>query len=125
MEVCRESIGDSETIGRRRHRSGVGRPALEGAATVTTSELDALGGRDGWQVDGQAARVHYSGAGDRYSVEYYAPNSSVLYWQVPPDDAGETAVPVARSAVPRPLRERIREDLRAAGIDPDVERRTV
>jgi len=27
--------------------------------------------------------------------------------------------------VPTPLRERIREDLRAAGVDPDVERRSL
>jgi hypothetical protein len=92
---------------------------------MTTTELDSLGDREGWRVEDRAARVHYSGAGDRYSVEYYAPNESVVYWQVPPDDAGETAVPVARSAVPTPLRERVREDLRQAGIDPDVETRTV
>jgi hypothetical protein len=85
----------------------------------------ALGDREGWQVEGEAARVHYSGEGDRYSIEYYDPSECVLYWKVPPADGGETAVPVGRSTVPTPLRERIREDLRAAGIDPEVERRSL
>jgi len=88
-------------------------------------ELTALGEREGWQVEGQAARVHYSGEGDRYSVEYYDPSGCVVYWKVPPGDGGGTAVPVGRSTVPTPLRERIREDLRVAGIDPEVERRTL
>jgi hypothetical protein len=34
-------------------------------------------------------------------------------------------VPVGRSTVPTPLRERIREDLAAADIDPAVEKRTL
>jgi hypothetical protein len=92
---------------------------------MTATELDGLADREGWQVEGDAARVHYSGEGDRYSVEYYAPSSCVVYWKVPPDGAGDTAVPVGRSSVPTPLRERIREDLRLAGIDPDVETRTL
>ncbi len=87
--------------------------------------LTALGDREGWQVDGQGARVHYSGEGDRYSIEYYHPSECVLYWKVPPADGGGTAVPVGRSTVPTPLRERIREDLRAAGLDPELERRTL
>jgi hypothetical protein len=87
--------------------------------------LAALSGREGWQTEGSAARVHYSGAADRYSIEYYAPSDCVVYWKVPPEDRGETAVPVGRSTVPTPLRERIREDLAAAGIDPAVERRTL
>lgn len=87
--------------------------------------LSDLGEREGWHVEGSAARVHYSGADDRYSIEYYAPSECVLYWKVPPEGAGEAAVPVGRSTVPRPLRERIREDLRAAGIDPEIERRTL
>lgn len=87
--------------------------------------LDALGDREGWQVEGQAARVHYSGADDRYSIEYYDPSECVIYWKVPPDKAGDTAVPVGRETVPTPLRERIREDLAAAGIDPTLERRTL
>jgi hypothetical protein len=89
---------------------------------------DALAGlaeREGWRVEGEAARVHYSGATDRYSIEYYDPSDCVLYWKVPPDEAGETAVPVARETVPTPLRERIREDLARAGIDQDVERRSL
>ena len=83
-------------------------------------DLDGLASREGWRVDGFAARVHYRGDGDRYSVEYYAPSDCVLYWRVKGD--GETAVPVGRETVPEPLRERIRRDLRAADIDPGVER---
>ena len=85
--------------------------------------LSELAEREGWQVDEFAARVHYQGDGDRYSVEYYAPSDSVLYWRVKGD--GETAVPVGRDTVPDPLRARIREDLAAADIDPDVEGRPV
>jgi hypothetical protein len=84
-------------------------------------DVDALADRDGWQSEGFAARVHYEGAGDYYSIEYYGPSDCVLYWKVKGD--GETAVPVARDTVPGPLRERIRQDLDAAGIDPAVERR--
>jgi hypothetical protein len=83
--------------------------------------LAELGAREGWCVEEFAARVHYRGEGDRYSVEYYDPADSVLYWRVKGD--GETAVPVARGTVPAPLRERIRADLAAAGIDAGVERR--
>lgn len=82
--------------------------------------LADLADREGWQVDDFAARVHYRGEGDRYSVEYYAPSDCVLYWRVKGD--GETAVPVGRGSVPDPLRERIRADLAAADIDPAVER---
>jgi hypothetical protein len=89
------------------------------------AELAALGEREGWQREGDAARVHYSGATDRYSIEYYAASECVLYWKVPPEDHGSTAVPVGRSTVPDPLRERIREDLAAADIDPEVEGRTL
>jgi hypothetical protein len=89
------------------------------------AELSALGERDGWQTEGSAARVHYSGATDRYSIEYYAPSDCVVYWKVPPEDHTGTAVPVGRSTVPTPLRERIREDLAAADIDPEVEQRTL
>jgi hypothetical protein len=85
--------------------------------------LGALGEREGWRIEGSAARVHYSGATDRYSIEYYEPSNCVLYWKVPPEDAGETAVPVGRDTVPTPLRERIREDLAAAGIEPETETR--
>jgi len=91
----------------------------------TETELSALGDREGWQIEGSAARVHYSGATDRYSIEYYLPSDCVIYWKVPPEDHSETAVPVGRSTVPTPLRERIREDLAAAGIDPEVERRSL
>jgi len=90
-----------------------------------TSELASLTDREGWRREGAAARVHYSGGTDRYSIEYYAPNECVLYWAIPPEKEGETAVPVARSTVPTPLRERVREDLAAAGIDPERERQTV
>lgn len=81
--------------------------------------IAALGEQEGWHAEGYAARVHYSGAGERYSVEFYAPSECVLYWKVKAD--GETAVPVARGTVPDPLRKRVRNDLVAAGIDPDVE----
>jgi hypothetical protein len=89
------------------------------------TELDALGAREGWQTEGTAARVHYEGATDRYSIEYYAASACVLYWKVPGDGEGDTAVPVGRETVPTPLRERIREDLQAGGVDPAVERRTL
>ena len=83
----------------------------------------ALDELDGWKTEGFAARVHYSGAGDRYSVEYYEPSGCVLYWKVKGD--GTTAVPVGRDTVPSPLRERIRADLADAGIDPSVEGRSL
>ncbi|WP_435344498.1 DUF7538 family protein [Haloarchaeobius sp. HRN-SO-5] len=83
----------------------------------------ALASREGWRDEGFAARVHYEGAGDRYSIEYYAPSDCVLYWKVKGD--GETAVPVGRNTVPDPLRARIREDLSESGVDPDVERRSL
>jgi hypothetical protein len=85
--------------------------------------LSELESREGWRAEGFAARVHYHGDGDRYSVEYYDPSNCVLYWRVKGD--GETAVPVARKTVPAPLRERIRGDLDAAGIDPEIERRSL
>jgi len=86
-------------------------------------DLEALGEREGWHVEGRAARVHYHGETDRYSVEYYAPSDCVLYWKVPTGGEGETAVPVGRGTVPDPLRERVRLDLAAAGIDSAVEGR--
>jgi hypothetical protein len=85
--------------------------------------LDALTAREGWRREGDAARVHYRGEGDQYSIEYYGPSDCVVYWKVPPADGPETAVPVGRETVPTPLRERIRMDLDAAGVDPEVERR--
>jgi hypothetical protein len=83
--------------------------------------VDALGAQDGWQTEGFAARVHYRGADDHYSVEYYAPSDCVVYWKVKGD--GETAVPVSRETVPDPLRERVRLDLDEAGADPNLESR--
>ena len=85
-----------------------------------TADLDAL---DGWHAEDYAARVHYHGGDDRYSIEFYGPSECVLYWKVKGD--GGTAVPVGRDTVPDPLRARIREDLSTAGIDPAVERRSV
>jgi hypothetical protein len=85
--------------------------------------LAALADRDGWHVEDFAARVHYEGEGGRYAVEYYAPSDCVLYWKVKGD--AETAVPVGRGTVPDPLRTRIRADLEAAGIDPEIERRSL
>ena len=86
-----------------------------------TDAVAALADRDGWRAEGFAARVHYEGAGDRYSIEFYEPSECVIYWKVKGD--GEVAVPVGRNTVPDPLRSRIREDLREAGIDPEIERR--
>jgi hypothetical protein len=85
--------------------------------------VDALGTQEGWHAEEFAARVHYRGAEDRYSVEYYAPSDCVLYWKVRAD--GDVAVPVGRGTVPDPLRERVRQDLREAGVDPTVESRVV
>ncbi|MFP4626738.1 MAG: DUF7538 family protein [Natronomonas sp.] len=81
--------------------------------------MDALKKLDGWNTEGYAARVHYQGDGDRYSIEYYQPSDCILYWRVKGD--GKTAVPVGRDTVPMPLRHRIRMDLEAAGIDPATE----
>ena len=94
-------------------------------APFGASPLEALDSQEGWRVEGEAARVHYSGATDRYSIEYYHPSECILYWKVPPGTGDATAVPVGRGTVPDPLRVRIREDLRAAGIDPDIERQTL
>ncbi|WP_436928098.1 DUF7538 family protein [Halosimplex amylolyticum] len=96
-----------------------------GSGAGSSESLGGLAEREGWRVEGPAARVHYEGEGDRYSVEYYAPSDCVIYWKVPPEGDGETAVPVGRDTVPTPLRERIRLDLDAAGIDPGVERRNL
>jgi hypothetical protein len=82
-------------------------------------QTTALSKREGWRSEGYAARVHYEGVTEQYSVEYYEPTGVVVYWQVRGD--GE-AVPVGRESVPGPLRERIRADLSAAGVDPAVER---
>jgi hypothetical protein len=91
-----------------------------------SEDLAGLSDQEGWQVEGEAARVHYEGTTDRYSVEYYAPSECVVYWKVPPSDAEtQTAVPVARTNVPDPLRARICEDLQAAGIDPTIECRDI
>lgn len=88
-----------------------------------SERVEALAERDGWRAEGFAARVHYQGADDVYSIEYYEPSECVLYWKVKGD--GETAVPVGRGTVPKPLRDRIRRDLADAGIDPDVEGRNL
>lgn len=85
--------------------------------------LAALGEQDGWKADEFAARVHYRGADDRYSIEYYRPSGCVLYWKVKGD--GEVAVPVGRDTVPAPLRDRVRQDLAEAGIDPEIEGRNL
>jgi hypothetical protein len=115
--------GPVRPAGREPTEKPTGLPADVADMEETDDPLPALGRRDGWQVEGYAARVHYRGAGDHYSVEYYAPSDCVLYWKVKGD--GETAVPVSRETVPGPLRTRIRDDLSAAGIDPDVEGRTL
>jgi hypothetical protein len=84
-------------------------------------QVAALAELDGWQAEGYAARVHYRGADDAYSIEFYEPSECVLYWKVKAD--GETAVPVGRTTVPEPLRQRIRRDLESANVDPAVEGR--
>ncbi len=89
------------------------------------SALEELAKQEGWHVEGSAARVHYRGATDRYSIEFYAPSRCTLYWKVPPEGGDGTAVPVGRSTVPEPLRERVREDLAGAGIDPAIEERSL
>ncbi|PSQ20092.1 hypothetical protein BRD00_00105 [Halobacteriales archaeon QS_8_69_26] len=86
-------------------------------------KVAALADQDGWRGEEYAARVHYEGADDYYSIEYYEPSDCVLYWKVKGD--GETAVPVGRETVPEPLRERIRLDLEEAGVDPAVESRSL
>ncbi|AKU06639.1 MULTISPECIES: DUF7538 family protein [Haloferax] len=88
-----------------------------------TAHVAALSELEGWRAEGFAARVHYRGADDAYSIEYYEPSDCVLYWKVKGD--GEVAVPVSRDTVPDPLRERVRQDLVEAGIDPEVEKRVV
>jgi hypothetical protein len=95
-------------------------PDVDNAPDDPLTALDTL---EAWHAEGYAARVHYRGAGDYYSVEYYAPSDCVLYWKVKGD--GETATPVGRSTVPGPLRDRVRQDLAEAGIDPAVETRTL
>ncbi|WP_132058061.1 DUF7538 family protein [Halorussus amylolyticus] len=85
--------------------------------------VEALAEQDGWQAEGFAARIHYQGGGDHYSIEYYAPSECVVYWKVKGD--GEVAVPVGRNTVPDPLRDRIRQDLAAAEVDPEIESRTL
>jgi len=96
--------------------------------------IAALVEQEGWRAEGDAARVHYDGGGDRFAVEFYAEVERVLYWTVPgagsdgttDSNAGAaTASPVPREELPDPLRRRIREDLDAAGVDPEVERREV
>jgi len=88
-----------------------------------TGVLDRLAAQEGWRVENAAARVHYDGGGDRYSIEYYEPSECVIYWKVSP--GGDIAVPVGRDTVPSPLRERIRQDLAAADVDPEIERRSL
>jgi hypothetical protein len=81
----------------------------------------SLGELKGWQADDYAARVHYRGVDDAYSIEYYEPSDCVVYWKVKGD--GDIAVPVGRKTVPDPLRERVRQDLADAGVNPAIEDR--
>lgn len=87
------------------------------------SNVDALATLEGWQADEFAARVHYRGADDHYSIEYYEPSDCIVYWKVKGD--GKTAVPVGRDTVPDPLRTRICEDLSAADVNPEIEARVL
>lgn len=83
--------------------------------------VEALARLEGWRGDDYAARVHYRGADDYYSIEYYEPSDCVVYWKIKGD--GAVAVPVGRRTVPAPLRERVRQDLSDADVDPEVEAR--
>ncbi|WP_436901344.1 DUF7538 family protein [Halovenus halobia] len=105
--------------------AGENAPGQPATGDEESDPLAGLAAQEGWHVDGSAARVHYSGGSDRYSIEYYAPSECTLYWKVPPEEAGETAVPVGRDTVPGPLRERVQEDLATAGIDPAVDERSL
>ncbi len=105
--------------------------------------IAALVRQEGWRAEGDAARVHYDGGGDRFAVEFYADPGLVLYWTVPAGtgansggvspgspagtttESAETAAPVPRANVPDPLRKRIRSDLAAADVDPTVERTAI
>ena len=86
-------------------------------------DADRLAKLDGWHSEGYAARVHYEGGTERYSIEFYESKACILYWIVHHDD--DVAVPVSREMVPDPLRERIRQDLMEAGIDPEIETQTL
>lgn len=86
-------------------------------------DADRLAKLDGWHSEGYAARVHYEGATERYSIEFYEAKPCILYWLVHQDD--DVAVPVPRETVPDPLRERIRQDLAEMGIDPEIEGQTL
>ncbi|WP_248903512.1 DUF7538 family protein [Halocatena marina] len=83
-------------------------------------DANSLAQLDGWHSEGYAARVHYEGENERYSIEFYEARESILYWKV---NEGNAAVPVPREAVPDPLRERIRRDLAQVGINPENETR--
>lgn len=83
-------------------------------------DIAALTKQEGWHAEGRAARVHYEGAELQFAIEYYSQTEHVVYWRVPDD--GTTATPVARANVPTPLRKRVRQDLEAAGVDPELER---
>lgn len=87
------------------------------------SDANRLAKLDGWHSEGYAARVHYEGGNERYSIEFYASTACILYWMVHQDD--DVAVPVSREMVPDPLRERIRQDLSEVGIDPAIEDQTL
>ena len=60
--------------------------------------LAGLDDREGWHVEGDAARVHYRGETDQYSIEYYAPSDCVVYWKVPPEDGGGIEIAYDRYA---------------------------
>jgi hypothetical protein len=86
-------------------------------------DADRLAKLDGWHSEGYAARVHYEGGTESYSIEFYEASASILYWIVHDDDG--VAVPVSRKTVPDPLRERIRQDLAEVDIDPEIESQTL
>jgi hypothetical protein len=86
--------------------------------------IEGLAEQEGWQIEEYAARVHYRGADQQYSVEFYAPRVCVVFRKLKGGGEG-VAVPVGRETVPEPLRTRIRRDLEAAGVDPAIERRVL
>lgn len=63
---------------RQRHRHVPAAPM-----TTVHDSIAALVEQEGWRAEGDAARVHYDGGGDRFAVEFYANAERVLYWTVP------------------------------------------
>ena len=56
---------------------------------MALADLDDL---EGWHVEDVAARVHYEGEGDRFSIEYYDDAECVVYWRVTENGRAASAV---------------------------------